>query len=621
MTMDWRRFVRLVGTSLSNGAWWATIGPFCVASDLTELGTSVRRPLTLSGELDNYPITELLGRLLAFRDQLRLARAVFILSRSVLIGAVLLLFAKFVEVASGRPQTPWLTLVIFLIVGWSVYLAWHHAILPFDVARLVDRRLHLSAQIATAVETTTAERLDLPLARTQVRVATNCLRELNPTTTIPVRLPARDVRALAAVAAVYAVIVVAARLGVNLPRPLQPLEAELARQAKTQAQAPSPFVTLDPSLTILQPRAAPLLNRTAASAQVGGQLNTLQQQLQSQQITVDEYQNQLKQVQKQIEGQAGESLAAQEALNALADSLKDVSTTQAISDSLMRGDYRKATSQLNDLSQELGQLSPDARSQIGDRLGQAAAQTAKTSATMSKSAADASAALKSGDTTAAAQAIQSLAQSVDQAQQQIAAQSQLGQDLQNVQQQLASQQPSGTNQNQTDRPSQGTQPNNPNPLGSQSSPSGAQGTQSRVDPNGASGLPDSVSPDQSGGQNSGAGKATVRSSSASIQADPAGGGGGAGNQPGGNALGPSSVLDVTGVKLTIVGQANGSSSGTTTAGDRSVPLTVGNDTTQNGLPSSGTVPSDIPINVHQDSNVVPLDRKPVVRDYFSDVPQ
>src|ERR1019366_6858302 len=121
MTMDWRRFVRLVGTSLSNGAWWATIGPICVASDLTELGMSVRRPLTLSGELDNYPITELLGRLLAFRDQLRLARAVFILSRSVLIGAVLLLFAKFVEVASGRPQTPWLTLVIFIIVGWSVY--------------------------------------------------------------------------------------------------------------------------------------------------------------------------------------------------------------------------------------------------------------------------------------------------------------------------------------------------------------------------------------------------------------------------------------------------------------------------------------------------------------------
>ena len=560
--------------------------------------------------------------MLAFRDQIRLARTVLILSRSIFIGSILVLLAKVVSVVTDQPLTPWVTLGIVVVVGWALYLAWHHVILPFDVARIVDRRLRLNAQIATAVETTTSDRLDLPLARTQVRQATNCLRDLNPITTIPVRLPMRDVRALAAVAAAYGAIVISGRLGVTIPRPLLPMEAELARQARSQAQSPSPFVTIDPALTTLQTQAAPLLlNRTASSAQVGGQLTNLQQQLQAQQITVDEYRSQLKQVQNQIQSQAGESLAAQEALNALAASLKDVSATQGISDSLIRGDYHKASSQLNNLSQELGQLSADSRNQIGDRLGQAATQTSKSSPAMSKSSAAASSALKSGDTSAAAQAIKSLAQSVDQAQQQIAAQSQLGQDLQNVQQQLAKEQPSGSNQNQINRPGQGTQSDNPHLLDSQSSPSMAQSSPSQSESTASRRSPDSGSPDSSGSKSYGSGDVTARSSNEPIQSSAGSSNGGAGDQPGGNTLGPSSVLDVTGVKLTIVGQASGASSGTTTAGDRSVPLTVGNDTTQNGLPASGTVPSDIPINVHQDSNVVPLDRKPVVRDYFSDAPQ
>jgi hypothetical protein len=621
MSVDWRRYLRYVGTGVSSGAWWATIGPFCVGSELTRLGAPSKRPLSLSGYGDNYPVTELLGRLLAFRDQLRMARTVLILTRAVLICAIVLLFARILEALTGRPQTPLLPLLILAIVGWAIHLAWHHAILPFDVARLVDRRLQLNAQIATAVETTTQERLDLPLARTQVRVATNCLRELNPAAAIPVSSPGRDVRAIAAVASIYALILLGTRLGVNLPRPLQPIEAELARQARIQAQAPSPFITLDPSVAVLQPKSAPLLNRTASSAQVGGQLNALQQQLQSQQITVDEYQNQLKQVQKQIQSQAGQSLAAQEALNALATSLKDVSATQAISDSLMRGDYRKASSQLNDLSHELPQLSPDAKNQIAGRLDQAASQTAKTSSAMSKNAADASAALKSGDTSGAEQAIQSLAQSVDQAQQQIAAQSQLGQDLQNVQQQLSGQQPSQSNQSQSDRPNQGDQPDSTSPHGGQSSsPADPSGTRPGQDQSSANGAPDPAG-NPSGTPSDGSGRATVRSSSAPIQSDLSGGSGGVGDQAGSNPLGPNSVLDVQGVKVTIAGQSNGNTAATTSAGDRSVPLTAGNDDTLNGLPSSGAVPSDVPINVHQDSNVVPLDRKPVVRDYFSDAPQ
>src|SRR4051794_39477764 len=110
--MAWRRYLRFVGSSLSSGAWWATIGPFCVASDLASLGASSKRPLSLSGYGDNYPVTELLGRLLAFRDQLRMARTVLILTRSVLIEAILLLIARIAELATGHPEAPWLPLLI-----------------------------------------------------------------------------------------------------------------------------------------------------------------------------------------------------------------------------------------------------------------------------------------------------------------------------------------------------------------------------------------------------------------------------------------------------------------------------------------------------------------------------
>jgi hypothetical protein len=619
--MEWRRFIRSVGTSISNGAWWATVGPFCVASDLQSLGTPTHRPLTLSGHDDSYPVTELLGRLLAFRDRLRLARAALILSRAVLISAIVLLLAKAIEVATGRPQTPFLPLLLFLIIGWSLHLALHHPISPFQVARLIDRELKLKAQVATAVETTTTDRLDQPLARAQVRLATNCLRDLYPQSAIAIHLPGRDLRALAGVAMLYGIIVLGVRLGVNLPRPLQPLEAELVRQAKVGAQAPSPFVTLDPSLAMLQPQSAQLLNRIAPSAEVGGQLNALRQELQSQQITAAQYQEQLKQVQQQIESQASQSLAAQEALNALANALKDVSATQGISDSLTRGDYKNASAGLNDLSKDLGQLSPDAKSQIADRLGQAAAQTAKSSPSMSKDSASAASALKNGDTAAASSALQSLARSVDQAQQQIAAQSQLGQDLQNVQQQLGNQQPSGGNQNPPSDSNGGSQPDPSNAQASPGGPTNAQGTRSQVDTKGAGGLPDPAGGDPQNGQGGGEGKATVHSSTSEIQPEQTGGNGGVGDQAGGNPLGTSSALDVRGVKLTIVGQSTGTGNKSTSAGDRSVPLTAGNDGALNGMPSSGNVPSDVPINVHQDSNVVPLDRKPVVRDYFSNAPQ
>jgi hypothetical protein len=120
----------------------------------------------------------------------------------------------------------------------------------------------------------------------------------------------------------------------------------------------------------------------------------------------------------------------------------------------------------------------------------------------------------------------------------------------------------------------------------------------------------------------GLGPASVRSSGGQIQPDATGAGdGSAGSAPGAGPIGAANPLSVQGVRLTILGKPSGGSPPSTSAGDRSVPLTSAGGSNLNGLASSGAVPSNVPINVHQESNVVPLDRQPVVREYFSNANQ
>src|SRR5437588_4453498 len=105
--MRLRRLPGLVGSFVGYCVWWATIGPFCVASDLPRLGSAERRPIRLASEPDQYPITELLGRILWFRSRLRWARALVILWRGAIFCAFILVVARASEVLTHRPPTAW----------------------------------------------------------------------------------------------------------------------------------------------------------------------------------------------------------------------------------------------------------------------------------------------------------------------------------------------------------------------------------------------------------------------------------------------------------------------------------------------------------------------------------
>ncbi len=605
--MAWRRLTGKVNRLIRDVAWWVMVGPFCAGTNLAALGAPAKRPLHLGGQSDQYPVTELLGRLWAFRNRVRFARSLLILPRGLVLCAVILLLAKAIQVASLRPTSAWLPLALFLVLGWAFHLAIHHEIPSFEVARLVDRRAGLNAQLATAVEYTLARRLDEPLVKTQIRMATGRIRELEPAEVVPLIWPGREVRMLAMVAVLYGAFTLIGSLGLTVPRPPQALDAELAKLASQDPQAPSSYVTMDPTQ-------AQLPAMTTTSDQLVPQLKVLQQELASQSITPEQYQAQLADLQKQLQAEATQSLAAQQALNALAAALKDSSATHAVSDSLARGDYQQASAQLNDLSHQLDKLSPEARSQLASRLGQAAAQTQQLDSSISQSAGQASDALKQEDNARASQALQSLSSAVQQASSKITTQAQLGQALQEVQRGL-------NNQEQSSGPQESQPGQNPNDAISQSASSQQQPQQLASSSGDSQSSLDREMQTSSGpgSQDGSASSASGQpSSSQEIQQGQSGNSGGAGAGPGSNLLDSRPTpLDVGGVKLTITGQASGNGDDQTQAGDRSTPLTGADGSAISGGNSGATASSNVPINVHQESNVVPLEMKPVVREYFS----
>lgn len=629
--MDVRRVVAGGFTLGRLWLWMFLVGPFCVASELRQLAISPRRPIRLSGDPEQYPVTELLGRVAVFQSRLRFTRAVVILTRTLVLCGIIVLAARVAQVITHQSFPAIVTMAVFVAAGWGLHLALHHAISPFEVARLIDRRLGLDSQIATAVEYTLTDRIDRPLARGQIRRATTRMREIDPRTAFPLVFPGRDARILATVAVAYSVAVGVGSMGVALPRRVQPIDVEVARQASQQAQAPSPFVQMDASNIPFANGPAPLM-AAPANGPLSQQLSTLQQQLQNHSISPEQYQQSLAQVQRQISQQAQQSLSAQDALNALAGSLKDSSSTQSISDSLNQGNYQKAAQQLGDLGKQLSQLSPPARQQLAQRFDQAAQQTKSQNADISQSSARVSQALNQGDTQQAAQALQDLSKAVQSAGQQVSGQSQLGQAMQNVQQQMDSR---GQGQGQSQDQSQ-SQAASQNPAANGSQSAGQQANETNSAGN-AQAFASSAS--TSGNQASDGTKPGQGQSSGNPAGDPSANGaergmtkssgpsqldgqqsansGGVGNAPGGNPLGAPQSLDTHGVKVTVVGQPSGSGSSSTKAGDRNNPLTAPDGSTLGATGGSAQPTSNAPINVHQESNQVPIGMKPVVREYFS----
>jgi hypothetical protein len=113
----------------------------------------------------------------------------------------------------------------------------------------------------------------------------------------------------------------------------------------------------------------------------------------------------------QVQALSGE--AVQEALEALADALRDLAVTRAAAEAIDRGDLAEAAESLRGLADQLGELSEEARAELGDALGEAAAEVGDEAPGLSQPLQAGSQALGADDLGQAGQSLADLAEALE----------------------------------------------------------------------------------------------------------------------------------------------------------------------------------------------------------------
>lgn len=121
------------------------------------------------------------------------------------------------------------------------------------------------------------------------------------------------------------------------------------------------------------------------------------------------------------DGQQAGSEAASEpgaadpaALEAIADALRDQSVTRQVAEALDQGNLSSAAQSLRELADQAGQISPQARSELGESLQRAASQLDANNPGLAQQLRNSADGLMSGNDTQAAQAFEDLAGTVEQ---------------------------------------------------------------------------------------------------------------------------------------------------------------------------------------------------------------
>lgn len=151
--------------------------------------------------------------------------------------------------------------------------------------------------------------------------------------------------------------------------------------------------------------------------------NTPQASLANQQLTPE-----------QLQQLAIQSAQAQQDLNRLADALNDSSTTKQAAQEIQNGNYNAAAQELQQVANNLDQLSPEARQQLASDLQQAASGNTSGSQNLTQAETNAAQAIQQGNASDAAQSLRNLANQVQQSGGQVRSQQEISQALQDAQQ-------------------------------------------------------------------------------------------------------------------------------------------------------------------------------------------
>ncbi len=204
-------------------------------------------------------------------------------------------------------------------------------------------------------------------------------------------------------------------------------------------------------------RARKLLEHTGAAEQLEQIVNNLQQG----KIASEEAQRQISSLRQQIDGGNLELNNILDGLSTIANQLGQSPAMESAAQAMSQGDLEKAAGEIRDLAEKLDVTPSDVLRELERNMGQAAASSPAALQDLSRPMQQASDALKNNDTQAGqaaldgfAQALEQLAEKLQNQQRQSQASQQLA-DLQNALQQGAASKESASDAQQSPTPSQG----------------------------------------------------------------------------------------------------------------------------------------------------------------------
>jgi hypothetical protein len=582
--------MRRVGEAVAAG----TTYPFTYRSDLSKLAGDTRRPLTFSRSDADAIEAELYSHLVPIRRRIWLQRALLLMVRGLVLVAAIYLLAAFFQFAAIRiPQPIWSAAAIVVSVV-ALALILRQRVSYADAARVLDRRLGLNQVIGTAVELT-GNNADGRLARLQTRRATDVLRRLESREAVPFGLPLRDLRAFAVLAVATLLFTFLATLNLAWPGSPPPSEELAIDPAADMVTAPpdeySSYVESEGAST-LDPE---LFNHS---------LDDYRMEMEGQNLSPEEIQARIAEIQAQL-AQRAEALQRQrQAMTDLADALSDSSTTSDAADSIRKGDYAKAATQLSELGKQSKQLSARARQDLAKRLNDASNKVQPNNADLANKMKKAAQQLASSDASGAEQALNELGEGVQQTGDQIGQLSDASQPYDPNSDPSSIADPEGAGSPSSDISSED--------LGALQNYEGAG---MDMDSMGASTFDDYPS-DQAA---PGSGLANPGSLGGEQASQDASKGGGAGGGPGSEQYRSSDLARSSqGKVLELRGRPSDSGGSSQLDDGGKVPLVSTNDGSVSGA-QSGTARTAIvdPLSVRGEQNFVPWEKRQIVKDYFT----
>ncbi len=400
LTRTHRQRSRTWGFDLE-GAQRMLLAPFASGGDIARVAGDARTPVTLLARDGEAIESELFASLTAARRVIWLQRAVCLVIRGAALAATVYAFARFLWFAAIPVSEVLVLWAISLIAGWTLAVLVLQRITYGDCARVVDRALGLGQVCGTAVELIRSG-ADGRLPRLQVRQAIDAVRDFDSFGTVGLRVPWRDLRTVAVALALAAAFAFLSTLDLKLPGATA-VDADLAFDPAFDQPVDGP--------------ASPIIYEDSAlgfgeTGLFDPSLDQFMTGLEGENMTPEEFAARLAEIQAELSKRA-EVLAQQRAaMDQLAQALSDSSATTDAAESIRRGDFESAERQLAALGAQSEQLSVRARRDLATRLTEAARNIAPTNPELAARLQRAAQALQQDNTDAIQRTMAELGQGV-----------------------------------------------------------------------------------------------------------------------------------------------------------------------------------------------------------------